>query len=34
MSVRRVLISMAALLAMALLSGCAALQEIQTQLGS
>ena len=34
MSVRRVLISMAALLAMTLLSGCAALQELQTQLGS
>ncbi len=33
MSIRRVLISMAALLAMALISGCAALQEIQGQLG-
>ena len=33
MSIRRVLLSVAALLAIALLSGCAALQEIQTQLG-
>jgi hypothetical protein len=33
MSLRRVLISMAALLAVALISGCAALQHIQGQLG-
>jgi hypothetical protein len=33
MSVRRILISMAAVLAVALISGCAALQELQGQLG-
>ena len=33
MYVRRVLVSLAALLAMALLSGCGALQQLQSQLG-
>jgi len=34
MSVRRVLISVATLLALAIVSGCQALQELQGQLGS
>jgi hypothetical protein len=33
MRVRRILLSLAALLALALLSGCAALQQLQSQLG-
>ena len=33
MYVRRVLVSLAALLAMVLLSGCGALQQLQSQLG-